>query len=136
MKAITRIFLITLVCLVPVSGQVPSSDNAKDTGRKQHETAAIFDEIMQTLPLDMKAKVDSASVCARNDAKKQDKGSSGNSLGPQKQASQPADRDGAVRQLPDDVRAKVEKAISEIDLMNQDRQIQFKDYEKKRPGGK
>ncbi|HMD67681.1 MAG TPA: hypothetical protein VKF42_02315 [Chitinivibrionales bacterium] len=136
MKIITRILLLALVCLVPVSGQTTSSGNPKDTGRKQHETAAIFDEIMQTLPSDMKAKVDSASVCARSEAKKQDKGSSVTSSGSQKQASQPADRDDAVRQLPDDVRAKVEKAISDIDLMNQDRQIQFKDYEKKRPGSK
>ena len=64
-----------------MSGQTTSSGNAKDTGRKQHATAAIFDEIMQTLPSDMKAKVDSASVCARSDAKKPDKGSSGASQG-------------------------------------------------------
>jgi hypothetical protein len=136
MKTIKRIFLITLVCLVPVSGQVPSSDNARDTGRKQQQTAAIFDEIMQTLPSDMKAKVDSASVCAKNDAKKQDKGSSSTASGPQRQTPQSADRDAAVRQLPDDVRARVEKAMSDIDLMNQDRQIQFKDSERKHPGNK
>jgi hypothetical protein len=92
---------------------------------------------MQTLPTDMKAKVDSASVTVKSDSKLSGKNGSGEAATPSsKQGPQVGDRDAAVQQLPEDVRAKVEKAISDIDLMNQDRQIQFKDYEKNHQGSK
>ena len=84
----------------------------------------------------MKAKVDSAGVEVKADAKAQQKNSSSNALRPLKPALQEPSRDGAVSKLPDDVRDKVEKAISEIDRMNQDRQVQFKEYEKKHLGSK
>jgi hypothetical protein len=136
MTKILRILQIALVCSLPVFAAGPSGNGVAGANQKQQATAAIFDEIMQTLPPDMKARVDSASACKKADSKNPGKGSGGASAGTQKQTPQTRDRDAAVQQLPEDVRVKVEKAISDIDLMNQSRQIQFKDYEKKRPGGK
>jgi hypothetical protein len=136
MKRILRILQSALVCSLPVLAAGPSENGVAGANQKQQATAAIFDEIMQTLPPDMKARVDSASAGKKNDSKNTGKGSARASAGTQKQRPQTSDRDAAVQQLPEDVRAKVEKAISDIDLMNQDRQIQFKDYEKKRQGGK
>ena len=136
MKTLIRGILIPLLFSLPAFPQTAASGNAKDTDARQHETAVLFDEIMQTLPSDMKAKVDSASACARSDAGRQEKGSSAAASAAQKQPALNNDRDAAVQKLPEDVRAKVEKAISDIDFMNQDRQIQFKDYEKKHQGGK
>jgi hypothetical protein len=135
MKSVATIIQILLLCLLaPVAGQ-PSGTTVKgDTNQKQHAASAIFDEIMQTLPADMKAKVDSASEDVRADAKVQQKNPS--APRPLKPGLQEQSRDGAVSKLPEDVRSKVEKAISEIDLMNQDRQIQFKEYEKKHLGSK
>jgi hypothetical protein len=137
MKSVANILQILLLCLLaPVAGQ-PSGTTAKgDTNQKQHAASDIFNEIMQSLPADMKAKVDSAGVDVKVDAKAQQKNSSSNAPRPLKPALQEPSRDGAVNKLPEDVRSKVEKAISEIDLMNQDRQIQFKEYEKKHPGSK
>jgi hypothetical protein len=137
MKSAANILQIILLCLLaPVAGQ-PSGTTAKgDTNQKQHAASDIFNEIMQSLPTDMKAKVDSAGVDVKADAKAQQKNSSSNAARPLKPALQEPSRDGAVSKLPEDVRSKVEKAISEIDLMNQDRQIQFKEYEKKHPGSK
>jgi|GEM_PF-6852557 hypothetical protein len=137
MNRIGYISQIALVCLLPVYAQSPNSGAAKDPNQKQHAAAAIFDEIMQTLPADMKAKVDSASVTVKDDSKSSGRNGSGTAAAHSSRSGpQSGDRDAAVQQLPQDVRAKVEKAISDIDLMNQDRQIQFKDYEKNHQGGK
>jgi hypothetical protein len=133
MKKTSHIFQISVLCLAALF-VMPSlaQTDARDTNQKQRSASAIFDEIMQTLPADMKAKVDSASCESRADVKS-------NAVKPQ-QSAKPAslqnNRDGAVQELPEDVRGKVEKAISEIDLGNQNRQIQFKEFEKKRQGGK
>jgi hypothetical protein len=135
MKTITSIFQILLLCLLaPVAGQSSGTTANGDTNQKQHAASAIFNEIMQTLPTDMKAKVDSASVDVKADAKAQQKNSSSNAPRPLKPNLQEPARDGAVSKLPEEMRGKVEKAISEIDLMNQNRQVQFKEYEKKRLG--
>ena len=137
MKSVANILQILLLCLLaPVAGQ-PSGTTVKgDTNQKQHAASDIFNEIMQSLPADMKAKVDSAGLDVKADAKTQQKNSSSNAPRPLKSAPQEPSRNGAVNKLPEDIRSKVEKAISEIDLMNQDRQIQFKEYEKKHPGSK
>jgi hypothetical protein len=131
-----QILQIALACSLPVLAAGPSGNGLAGADQKQQATDAIFDEIMQTLPPEMKARVDSASAGKKIDSKNPGKASARSPAGTQKQPPQTGDRDAAVQQLPEDVRVRVEKAISDIDLMNQDRQIQFKDYEKKRQGGK
>jgi hypothetical protein len=133
----TRFFWIALACVLTQFVYTPfAQTGTKDTNQKQ-AAASIFDEIMQTLPADMKAKVDSASMAPKADPKSPRKNNS--SANPQqspKPGSQEINRETAVKELPVEVRGKVERAISEIDLMNQNRQIQFKEYEKKRLGNK
>ncbi|HUI92397.1 MAG TPA: hypothetical protein VLX68_09150 [Chitinivibrionales bacterium] len=135
MKYLAYILQILIVCLLaPVAGQPSGSSVKGDTNQKQHAASDIFNEIMQSLPADMKAKVDSAAADVKADAKAQQKNQSSES---QSSKGTGADsRDGAVNKLPAEMRDKVEKAISDMDLMNQNRQIQFKEYEKKRLGGK
>jgi hypothetical protein len=132
-----RFSLACMLCMVPplFARQDPLSDsNGMD--QKQRVASAIFNEIMLTLPGDMKAKVDSASMsgkCARTQPSS--KGSAAaESCSSTRNAAEK--RNSAVANLPEDVRNQVEKAITDIDLMNKDRQIQFKEYEKKHPGSR
>jgi hypothetical protein len=138
MKSSIYLLQIALMCLfTSLVAQSPGQNGTKDTNQKQHATSAIFDEIMQTLPADQKAQIDSASVDVKSDSRDVHKNTAAaNTSRTVRPSVSESGRDGAVKELPDDVRGKVEKAISEIDLMNQDRQIQFKEYEKKRQGNK
>jgi hypothetical protein len=142
MKDLLSVIQVILLCfLAPAFAQSPGSDGSKDTNQRHHATNAIFNEIMSTLPLDMKAKVDSAginSVAARHDQKQGTRNSMpGKSPMALPQGVTPGVlREEAIKGLPEEVRGQVEKAISDIDLMNQNRQIQFKEYEKKHLGPK
>jgi Ni/Co efflux regulator RcnB len=130
MKNLYCIF-VAVACLMPSMTNGQTDGNNNDASQKQRKTSAIFDEIMQTLPNDMKAKVDSASTIKKKNAGGQT--SSSSNSGNQK-APAAANRDDALKQLPDDVRQRVEKAISDIDVSNQDRQILFKDSKKRSAG--
>jgi hypothetical protein len=135
MKQIIHTLQIALLCmLMPIVARQSVSSDTKDGSRKQRAVSAIFSDIMQTLPPGMKAKVDSASTNRKNvrpAPSAQGPEPSGSRSSSEAAASR---RDGAIHNLPDDVRGQVEKAIVDIDLMNQNRQIQFKEYEKKHPG--
>jgi hypothetical protein len=139
-KKSLQFFLLCMVCLMtPLVAQSGDTPSQGAVDQKQRAASAIFDDIMLTLPGDMKAKVDSAAAsgkssrtarnvpCAKNDAAGQARSSSNASADK---------RDGAVSGLPDDVRGQVEKAMTDIDLMNENRQVQFKEYEKKHPGSR
>jgi hypothetical protein len=123
-------FFLAVACLMPSISNGQTAGSNSDAHQKQRETSAIFDEIMQTLPSDMKAKVDSASTIKKENVGGQ---TSSGALSNQKQGTV-ANRDDALKQLPDDVRQRVEKAISDIDVSNQDRQILFKDSKKRSAG--
>jgi hypothetical protein len=142
MKKVLSILRVVLLCLLaPAFAQSPGPDGSKDTNQRHHEANAIFNEIMSTLPLDMKAKVDSAAINSM-DARHMQKPGTRNTIpgkspiAPPQGAAAGVSREGAIKGLPEEVRGQVEKAISDIDLMNQDRQIQFKEYEKKHLGPK
>jgi hypothetical protein len=135
MKQIIQTLQIALLCmLVPIVAGQSFSSETRDTNQKQRAASAIFSDIMQTLPSGMKAKVDSASANRKNE--RSAPSVKGRAAPDSRSSSEAAAsrRDGAIHNLPDDVRGQVEKAITDIDLMNQNRQIQFKEYEKKHPG--
>jgi hypothetical protein len=128
---------IALLCmLMPVFAQPSVPSDVRDTNRNRRAASAIFNDIMQTLPNAMKVKVDSAGMSRKTECPV----AASKGHGPaNSRASGPASsvrRDGAVKNLPVDVRGQVEKAIADIDLMNQNRQIQFKEYGKKHPGSR
>ena len=132
-----RFSLLCMLCMVPAlfARQNPLGDS-NATDQKQRVASAIFNEIMLSLPGDMKAKVDSAAIsgkCGRTQPSPKSRATAESSSAKRTAAEK---RDGAVANLPDDVRDQVEKAIIDIDLMNKDRQIQFKEYEKKHPGSR
>jgi len=135
MKLIVTILRTLLLCvLVPVLAHAASPSDSKALNQKQRATSVIFNDIMQTLPNTMKARVDSASTNIKN--KRSASSADPKSTSDSRSVTSAARKDGAVQNLPEDVRGKVEKAIIDIDLMNQDRQVQFKEYEKKHPGSK
>lgn len=140
MKSINNSLLFSslcMLCMVPhlFARQSPLGDS-NATDQKQRATSAIYNEIMLTLPRDMAAKVDSAAIRGKSGRTQQ---SSKNRPVAESSSSKSAiagKRDGAVANLPEEVRDQVEKAIIDIDLMNKDRQIQFKEYEKKHQGSR
>jgi hypothetical protein len=136
MKQIIKSLQVSFLCMLMLLFARPSSaSDAKDTNLKQRAASAIFHDIMQTLPSDMKAKVDSAGMKKNERPMSSAKGRASADSRASGQTSM-SRRDAAVGNLPDDVRGQVEKAITDIDLMNQNRQIQFKEYEKKHPGSR
>jgi hypothetical protein len=137
MKQFMKPLYVSMLCvLIPLFAHQAVSSDPKDTNQKQRAASSIFDDIMQTLPAPMKAKVDSAS--ANRKCERQAQPVKGQASGASRSTNQAAAsrRDGAVNNLPDDVRGQVEKAVTDIDLMNQNRQVQFKEYEKKHPGAR
>lgn len=139
MKQIITILHVSSLCLLMMLFAQPSSaSDAKDTNQRQRAASAIFDDIMQTLPNDMKAKVDSAGIGRKSDRSVSGSSSKAQAASDSRSSSQTSvmRRNDAAGSLPDDVRGQIEKAISDIDLMNQDRQIQFKEYEKRHPGAR
>jgi hypothetical protein len=134
-KSMRQSLLWMFFIVAPLFAQQSSGNVSKPADQKQRAASAIFDDIMLTLPGDMKAKVDSAASsrkCVRPSSASDSK-ASGDSHASNKAA---ASRENAVGTLPDDVRSQVEKAIIDNDLMNQNRQVQFKEYEKKHPGAR
>jgi hypothetical protein len=135
-QTILRIQIMVVGLLMLSVAHPATASEGNDTNLKQRAASAIFNDIMQTLPNTMKNKVDSAGMSRKIEYR----GSSSNGHNPsnsQTSGRTSAERrDGAVKNLPDDVRGQVEKAIADIDLMNQNRQIQFKEYEKKHPGSR
>jgi hypothetical protein len=132
-KNVRQSILWMLCIMVPLFAQKLSGNDSKPADQKQRTASAIFDDIMLTLPGDMKAKVDSAASnrkCVRPSSASSVR-ASGDSRASNKAA---ASRENAVGTLPEEVRSQVEKAIIDNDLMNQNRQVQFKEYEKKHPG--
>jgi hypothetical protein len=135
MKQIIKSPNVLFLCMLLMLFVRPySASDAKDANQKQRAASAIFHDIMQTLPSDMKAKVDSAGMKGKND--RLVSGSSAKGRASASGQTSMTRRDAAVGNLPDDVRGQVEKAITDIDLMNQNRQIQFKEYEKRHPGSR
>jgi hypothetical protein len=96
-------------------------------------TDAIFDEIMLSLPGDARARVDSASDTQRNVGTDNAVGGAGERDSTSKNAadSQLAPLEGALEDLPDELRLKVEKAIQEMDNRSMERRGEFMEHKRK-----
>ncbi|MBD3393493.1 MAG: DUF4414 domain-containing protein [Chitinivibrionales bacterium] len=101
---------------------------------QEHGAAAgtdeIFDEIMQSLPKDAKAQVDSAKQAGAT-------AQSGESVQTREQAAERAmDREQALEELPQELRNQVEKAIGRMESTSKKRQVEFKERRAEKSGNK
>jgi hypothetical protein len=104
-----------------------SAQEAGADSQTHAQAEEIFDEIMQSLPGEMKARVDSASRIRESTPRT-----------PLAEPARPSSdqdaltaRNHAINELPADVKARVEKTIAEIQQRTQQRQIEFKEMRKK-----
>jgi hypothetical protein len=125
--------VIALICLIipcSISGHMLAKETSKisDTqiqAEKKSATDNIFNEIMQSLPENVKIKLDSLkinkSVSEKNKPGIYDKQNSVRDINIQNQTD-----------LSDDLKKRVRQAMEEIDHQQSKRQIQFKESQKKK----
>ncbi len=95
---------------------------------EQTNTDEIFDEIMQSLSVDVKAEIDSASKGNGRRVEPKEKPGSGLSVQKDRLNDQTGSQAGHVLEnLPDEVRRRVEKAMTEIEKRQKERRMQFKE---------
>lgn len=114
------IYLIIVIALSFIS--VTAQTNSVCPGSKNKlSTDNIFNDIMRSLPADVKLKLDSVSTVNNNT----NRVSRNNNIGSNKTYK------GQLDDLSDDVKIRVEKAMHEIEKQNHKRQLQFKESKRK-----
>ena len=109
--------------MIPVlAAAVFMSSAAQEKPAPARSSSEIFNEIMQSLPNDARAKIDSIHTLVQN--RKIGQPSCSLSLG---RPAADAGGSAALGNLSPDLRQKVEKAIQEIEKQRQKRQLQFKE---------
>jgi hypothetical protein len=100
------------------------------SGDSKESLSVIYDQIMKTLSIDMKAKIDSASndVIIKQQLQNKQNAIRLNQTDPTRQR---LEMNAYLNTLPEDVRIRIEKAINEINNTSQNREIQFKEYRKR-----
>lgn len=86
----------------------------------------IFGEILQNLPEKSRAKVDSARAKAEGPAAAPAGPAAGNLPDPERKGS----REKALEKLAPEVKARVEKAIRDLETKRRERALEFKELEK------
>lgn len=122
MKAISGTLIVLLVFLARAGAEEPIQDRPAEATTVS--TDAIFESILQNLPQDMKARVDSASGAKVAVHQHTDK-----AVNKPDAATEPgiSQREDALKQLPDALRERVRKTIKEMENDQQKRAVQFKD---------
>ena len=117
------LFSVLVICSAS-HAEEPKKANGK--GDSNISTDQIFSDIMQTLPKDLKSKVENANEIM-NDRKTPE-----NVIEEKKEAAVQAEeqKQKALQELPEDVRVKVEKVIKEMDSRMKERQGQLKELNK------
>jgi len=124
-------FIIITVLVLSVSGV-----RAQNKTPSVRAEADIFNEIMQTLPPNAKATIDSIHTLiqkqkiqtAKKDLMQKRGGAPACSTGNAAGAAEVSTNQAAMLQnLPEELREKIEKTIQEIDKERQKRELQFKD---------
>ena len=127
MKTLIRTLAIMASLFAAASAQQLKSDApAAKPESEAVDAAAIFDEIIQTLPEALKADIDSAS--RHNETSGTQKPAAQEETG--KHAAE-MKSDARLEELPEEVRRRVEKAIEEIEKRGAQRSAQFKEIKKK-----
>lgn len=127
----TRILSATALIALSMIGSTVSAETqsaGNDTETETVKTDQIFDHIMQSMPAELKTRLDSAAK-----ATEQTRESTHN------QGAQKGDTDArkaalgdALDELPKDLKEKVNKAMQKIDQQGEQRVLQFKERKRKR----
>jgi hypothetical protein len=110
------------ICNLPVSVNAGQSDLTKNQANVDEKTATdnIFNDIMQSLPENVKNKLDSLKSHPADRSLSVTNKTTTNRLNDQRKS-----------EFSKDLRIKVDKAMEVIDLQQQKRQLQFKESKKR-----
>ena len=110
---------------------VHAQDNSTPPAKDANE---IFNSILQTMPKDMKARVDSASVIQKSQKTTTAQRSSAPSDPKQSVLENTNSKDASVDKLPDAVRQQVLKTMQEIEQQKTERMLEFKESKDQKNG--
>lgn len=118
------------------SAPPPPAAPAETPASAKQDYDAIFSDMLNSLPQEKRALVDSAHGAKGNGAQAAKPENPGNGKKPteeeKEQARQAAKakRAEAIQGLPPEVRARVDKAITDLDNRRKEKQAEFKDLDK------
>lgn len=128
MKRALVVITGTIVCL---SGAIHAQEEPKSVSPE-----AIFEDIMQTLPNQVRAQVDSASASSHTQTVRASDVSDQSVSSDSESQSNDDAQARALTSLPESVQQRVEKAIQEIEQSSSERAVQFKEHRQRQKGGK
>lgn len=112
------------ICSIALTAmaQVPVK-KTEDNVQKELRTDEIFNDIMQSLPADIRSRVDSIKMTPQKKGPSSFQNKSPSEIQTMKNKN--------MENISQELRVKIEKAMKEIDLQKQKRQLQFKENNKK-----
>jgi hypothetical protein len=113
-----------------LSGAVVISAGEGDT-RTMPKADAIYNDIMATLPVEMKARIDSSKTSSPMNGNAQAMADSTMSA-KERQVKAAEEKAKRLQGLPDDLRAQVEKTMQEMEKRQMERKLEFKDMKQER----
>jgi hypothetical protein len=115
-----------LILMAAVGMLVAAAADAQENTATTSDPNEIFNSIMQTMPKEMKALVDSASTTQRS--QKGSKNESSSSVESKKDPQANIDlRQSSIDRLPENVREQVRKTMQELEKEKMERILEFKD---------
>ena len=115
-----------LIPMAAVGVLVATTADAQENTATTSDPNEIFNSIMQTMPKEMKARVDSASTTQRSP--KGTKKESSSSVESKKDPQANIDlRQSSIDRLPENVREQVRKTMQELEKEKMERMLEFKD---------
>lgn len=126
--------VLGLTVLVAVAGADDSSSASKPSAGTAEKpltvsTDVVFEQIMQTLPAHLRARLDSAAASRSGEGQSNGGDATNGGVTPKGgDTLRRQTRDDALKRLPDKLRRQVEEAIEELDRDQQQRRIQFKEF--------
>jgi len=129
-QTVTRVIMISLV-LFPfiLKAEQPDEKNdgkAEIQDKRPVVIEDIFKDILQTLPSNVKADLDSLKKGQAKETK-----STVKKVDTEKIAEQ-INQDKRMKDLPENIRKQVEQAIQDIEKNREERELQFKEMQKKK----
>jgi type IV secretory pathway VirB10-like protein len=117
--------LIVAVFLFTAHGQTANQTASNSSNSAKQSGDAIFDDIMQSLPSNVKAKLDTIPTVKPNSTTRQSK-----PIDEEKKNEILKNRNEQLNSLPPELKAKVEKAMKDIDKQKHERAMKFKESRK------
>lgn len=125
----TAAVVLFLWCVAPGNAQQPDDSNTQHAAEQRLD--ALFNKIMQTMPNEVRERVDSASTIVREDRRP---GEKKESLSPESRKGSESERrlNNRLNELPDNLKTQVEETIAEMQQRNEKRKAQFRESRKRR----